>query len=54
LKGGVVDEGVEEDMSLHVFEMIIDTSEPIMELVKKELLILKRYQVDVKDIKCPL
>jgi hypothetical protein len=29
-------------------------NEPTMELVNKELLIFKRYQVDVKNIKCPL
>jgi hypothetical protein len=34
--------------------MIANISEPTMELVNKELLIFKRYQVDVKNIKCPL
>jgi hypothetical protein len=50
----VVDEKVEEDMSLNIFEMTTNTSEPTMELVNKKLLIFKCYQVDVKDIKCPL
>jgi hypothetical protein len=29
-------------------------SEPTEELVKKELLVFRRYQLDVKDIKYPL
>jgi hypothetical protein len=28
------------------------TSEPTKELVKKELLVFRRYQLDIKDIKC--
>jgi len=51
---GVVDQRVEEDVSLDIFEIIIDTSELAMELVNKQLLIFKCYQVNVKDIKCPL
>jgi len=51
---GVVDQRVEEDKSLDIFEMITSTSGPTMELVNRELLIFKCYQVDVKDIKCPL
>ncbi len=51
---GVVDQRVEEDMSLDIFEMTTNTSDPTMELVNRELLIFKHYQVDVKDIKCPL
>jgi hypothetical protein len=33
---------------LHIFEQIASISEPIEELVKKELLIFKGYQLDVK------
>jgi hypothetical protein len=33
--------------------MAANTSEPTMELINKELLIFKRYQVNVEDIKCP-
>jgi hypothetical protein len=33
--------------------MIINISEPTKELVNKEHLIVKQYQVDFKDIKCP-
>ncbi len=49
-KRGVVDERVEEDRSLDIFEMTTNTSEPITELVNRKLLIFRRYQVDVKDI----
>jgi hypothetical protein len=45
---------VEEDMSLDIFEMIVSTSESTMELVNREFAIFKRYQVNVKNIKCPL
>jgi len=51
---GFVDQKVREDMSLDTFEMITSMSEPTMELVNRELLIFKHYQVDVKNIKCPL
>jgi hypothetical protein len=37
----------EHDCSLDIFEQIAK------ELVKSELLVFKRYQLDVKDIKCP-
>jgi hypothetical protein len=51
---GVVEQRVGKDQSLDIFEMTSNTSEPIMELVNKELLIFRHYQVDVKAIKCPL
>jgi hypothetical protein len=51
---GVVDQRVEKDRSLDIFEMTASTSELAMKLVNRELLIFKHYQVDVKDIKCPL
>jgi hypothetical protein len=53
-KGNVVDERVKEDRSLDIFEMTTNTSEPTTKLINKELLIFRHYQVDVKDIKCPL
>jgi hypothetical protein len=34
--------------------MTINTNESTMILVNNELLIFTHYQVDVKDIKCPL
>jgi hypothetical protein len=37
-----------------IFEQIASTNEPIEKLVKRELLVFKRYELDVKDIKCPL
>jgi hypothetical protein len=40
---GVVDQRVEKDMSLDIFEMTTNTNEPTMELVNRELLILKHY-----------
>jgi hypothetical protein len=51
---GVVDQRVEEDRSLDIFEMITSTNEPTLKLVNKKLLILRCYQMDVKDIKYPL
>jgi len=50
----VVDQRVKEDMNLDIFEMEANTSEPTTKLVNRKLLIFKRYQLDVKDIKCPL
>ncbi len=54
IEKGVVKQRVEGGKSLDIFDMIASISEPTTELVNKELLIFKRYQVDVKDIKCPL
>ncbi len=51
---GVVDQRVEKDMSLHIFEITAITNEPPTKLVNKELLIFKHYQMDFKGIKCPL
>jgi hypothetical protein len=50
-KRGVVDEKVEEDKSLNIFEM---AKEPKMKLVNRKLLIFSHYKVNVKNIKCPL
>jgi hypothetical protein len=43
-----------QDCNLDIFEQTASTNELIEKLVKRELLIFKRYQLDVKDIKCPL
>jgi hypothetical protein len=43
-----------QDCNLDIFEQTARTSEPVKKLVKRELLIFKRYQLDVKDIKCHL
>jgi hypothetical protein len=53
-KRGIVDQRVEEDRSLDIFEMTNKTNEPTTKLIVKELLILMHYQVNVKDIKCSL
>ncbi len=51
-KRDIVDQRVEEDNSLDIFEMTTNVSEPTTKLINRELLIFKHYQVDVKDIKC--
>jgi len=53
-KRGVVDQKVEENMSLDIFETTTNTSDPTTKLVNRELFIFRCYQLDVKDIKCPL
>jgi hypothetical protein len=50
---GVIDQRV-EDNNLNIFEMTFSTSEPITDLMNKELPIFKHYQMDIKNIKCPL
>jgi len=39
---------------MDIFEMTTNTSEPTMKSVNRELLIFRRCQVNVKNIKCPL
>ncbi len=47
--------GVVEDSSLDIyFEQNYNISEPMKELMNRKLLIFRRYQVDVKEIKCVL
>ncbi len=43
-----------EDSSMDIFEMTTNTSEPMVELVNKKLLIIRRFQLDPKEIKCLL
>jgi len=38
---------------LDIFEQITNTNEPIEKLVKRKFPIVRRYQLDIKDIKCP-
>jgi len=40
--------------SLDIFEMSTRTNERTKEVVNKELRMFKRFQADVKNIKCPL
>jgi len=51
---GCVDQTCDEDSNLDIFQWTTSTSEPSKELVTMELLIFRHYQVDPKDIKCPL
>jgi hypothetical protein len=47
--------GVIKDSSLDIyFEQTSNISEPMKELVNRKLFIFRRYQVDVKEIKCVL
>ncbi len=52
--GQVANMQTNEEYSLDVFEMYAGTSEPTKEVVNKELLMFRRFQVDVKEINCPL
>jgi hypothetical protein len=47
--------GVDEDSNLDIyFEQNSNISEPTKKLVNRKLFIFKQYQVDMKEIKCPL
>jgi hypothetical protein len=49
-----VDQTIYEDRSLDIFQQTTSISEPTKELVVRELLIFRHYQVDPKDIMCVL
>ncbi len=49
----VVDQCVDENCSLDIFELIINTNELAKELINKELFVFRRFQVGAKNIKCP-
>jgi hypothetical protein len=51
---GFVNQRIDENHSLEIFEMTTNTSEPIEELVNKKLLIFRKFQMDVKKMRCPL
>ncbi len=54
LETNFIDQNIfDHDCSLDIFEQIASISELVEELVKRELLIFRRYQLNVKDIKCP-
>jgi hypothetical protein len=53
-KRGVIDQRVEKDNSLDMFKMTTNTNELTMKIINRKLLIFTHYQVNVKDIKCPL
>jgi hypothetical protein len=48
-----IDHKFYENCNLNMFEMIVNTSELIKELVNRDLLIFKRFWMDPKEIKCP-
>jgi hypothetical protein len=43
---------IDEESNLDILDMFARTNEPTKEVVNKELLMFKRFEVDVKDIKC--
>jgi len=45
---------IDEESNLDIFEMSTWTNEPTKDVLNEELLIFRRFQVDVKDIECPL
>jgi hypothetical protein len=45
---------IDEENNLDIFEMFVGTNESTKEVVNKELLMFRRFQVDVKEIQCPL
>jgi hypothetical protein len=48
-------EGIsDQDCNLDIFKQTTNINELTKELVKKELLLFKHYQLDVEKIKCPL
>jgi hypothetical protein len=44
----------DEESIPDIFEMSTRTNEPTKELVNKELQMFRKFQVHVKNIKCPL
>jgi hypothetical protein len=52
--GHVANMQFKEESSLDIFEMSHSSSEPTKEVVNKELMMFRRFQMDVKNIKCPL
>jgi hypothetical protein len=52
--GLVINMETNEESSLDIFDMSIQTNEPTKEVLNKELMMFRRFQVDVKDIKCLL
>jgi hypothetical protein len=51
---GCVDQTIDEDCGLDIFQQIVSINEPMKKLVTMELLIFRHYQVDPKDIMCLL
>jgi hypothetical protein len=49
----IVDERVEEDCNLDIFKMTVSAFKLVIELINREVLMFKHFQVDVKEINCP-
>jgi hypothetical protein len=49
-----VEQEIEEDCNLNILKQIINTSEPMKTIIIKYLLSFQSYQMDCKEIKCPL
>jgi hypothetical protein len=47
-KNTIVDHCVDENCSLDIFELIINTNELAKELVNKKIFVFRRFQVDCK------
>jgi hypothetical protein len=45
---------IDEDRNLNNFEIVVDTNELTRKSINEELLIFHKYQVDRKNMKCPL
>jgi len=54
VKSKIAKQNIDVDINLDIFEMSITYNELVTKLVNMELLILKHYRVDSKEIKCPL
>jgi hypothetical protein len=52
-ESNIIDQRVNDNYNLDIFEITTRTNEPTKELVKRKLLMLKHFQVDVKKIKMP-
>jgi hypothetical protein len=52
--GLVANMQIDEERNLDIFDMFVGTNEPTKEMVNKDLLMFRRVQVNVKDIKCSL
>jgi hypothetical protein len=49
-----VDMKVDDDINLYIFQITTGNTKSTKKLVKRELLVFRCYQVDLKEIKCPL
>jgi hypothetical protein len=49
---GFVDQRMDDENNLDIFQMTTWSTKLAQEFVKKQLLVFQCYQVDVKEIKC--